>query len=119
TSANAKILLLWEPRAYYLQRAHQPDSILDAFPHTLAQTREADAIARAWQESGYTHILLNRNGLDLLLTSQYDPISLEDARALEKILAQHARQIFGAPLEIVNGAIPRAAEEPYALYELK
>ncbi len=115
---DAKLLALWEPRAYYIRRAVQPDAILDAFPRVVAQTRDADAIARAWKESGYTHVLVNRHGLNLMLTSQYDPIALADAQVLQKILTTHARQVYGAPLEIVDGAIPRAGEEPYAIYEL-
>jgi hypothetical protein len=116
---DAKLLALWEPRAYYIRRTVQPDAILDAFPRVVAQTREADAIVRAWKESGYTHVLLNRHGLNLMLTSQYDPIAAGDARVLQEILMTHARQIYGAPLEIIGGAIPRAAEEPYAVYELR
>ncbi len=115
---DARVLALWEPRAYYLQRALQPDSILDAFPRVVARTRDADAILREWQRAGYTHVLLNRHGLNLLLTSQYDPISPADARVLQTILATRAMQLTGAPLEFIDGAIPNAEKEPYAIYQL-
>jgi hypothetical protein len=117
--ADARILALWEPRSYYIQRAIQPDAILDQFPYLLAQTRDADAIARRWQSEGYTHVLLNRQGLNAMLTSQYDPVSLDDVRVLQQVLARHAQAIHGEPLEIVNGAIKNADAAPYVLYALR
>ena len=117
--ADARVLLLWEPRVYYVQRTAQPDSILDQFPHLLARTRAPDDIARAWRDAGYTHVLLNRQGLNLMLTTQYDPVSRADVRILQTTLAQHARVIFGEPLDLVNGEIAHADRAPYALYVLE
>lgn len=116
---NSKTLALWEPRSYYINRAIQPDAILDIFPHQLWQTRDPDAIGRAWQSAGYTHVLLSRRGLNVLFTSQYDPISLADVRVLQTLLAQRARLIYGEPLETLGKEIANAERAPYAIYALE
>jgi len=65
---------------------------------------------------------LHRAGLDYFLQSGYDPISLDDVRALEELLAR-ADQVYGkTPLQIVTRegkpAVLNAAEDAYAIYAL-
>ena len=116
---DAKVLFLWEPRSYYVRRTVQPDAILDQFAHLHHLYRDANAIARAVREQGYTHILLYRAGLDYIYVSGTDPIHAEDVRVLQEMLTRHARLMYGkTPLDMVDGKIVRANEEPYAIYEL-
>jgi 4-amino-4-deoxy-L-arabinose transferase-like glycosyltransferase len=121
--AASKVLFLWEPRSYYARRVVQPDAILDAFAHRRATLRDADSIAAALRSEGYTHILLSRGGLDYILQTGYDSITLEDAQVLQELLSRHAKPVYGkTPFEIVarenKPALRGAAEEPYAIYEL-
>lgn len=115
---ESQVLALWEPRSYYLRRAVQPDAILDSFEHLLWQTRDPDAIALIWQRAGYTHVLLNRQGLNMMLTSQYDPIDVDDAIVLQTTLERHARLLYGEPLRITGGQVIRADVAPFAVYVL-
>ncbi len=119
---DARVLFLWEPRVYYVERAAQPDSILDVWMHLRWQYGEAGAIAAELRARGYTHLLLNRAGLDYILQTGYDPISLEDVRALEEWLARLS-QVYGkTPLQIVvregKPTVPNAASDGYAIYLL-
>jgi len=117
--SDSKTLFLWEPRSYYARRTVQPDAILDAFNHLRYLYRDADGIARALREQGYTHILLNRAGLNYFFSSQTDPIDVNELGELQALLTRHASQIYGTiPFEVANGAIIRAEQEPYAVYEL-
>jgi len=119
---DARIVFLWEPRSYYAARATQPDAILDAWTHLRWQYHDSVTIAAEWRARGYTHVLLHRAGLDYFLQSGYDPISLDDVRALEELLAR-ADQVYGkTPLQIVpregKPAVLNAAEDAYAIYAL-
>jgi hypothetical protein len=119
---DARIVFLWEPRSYYAARATQPDAILDAWTHLRWQYHDSATIAAELRARGYTHVLLHRAGLDYFLQSGYDPISLDDVRALEELLAR-ADQVYGkTPLQIVTRegkpAVLNAAEDAYAIYAL-
>lgn len=122
-SRDARVLFLWEPRVYYAERATQPDSILDVWAHLRWQYREVDAIAAELRARGYTHVLLSRAGLDFILQSGYDPVSLDDVRALEELLARYAHQAYGkTSLQIVaresNPTVLNATNDQYAVYEI-
>ncbi len=117
-----KVLFLWEPRSYYVQRTIQPDTILDAFPHLRWQYHDADSIIKALHAAGYTHILLDRQGLDYLLQTGYDPITTDDIQVLQDMQG-YLKQIYGkTPLEVVSRqgmpSIVKASEDRYALYEI-
>ncbi len=119
---DARLVFLWEPRSYYAARATQPDAILDAWAHWRWRLGDAATIAAEWRARGYTHVLLHRAGLDYILQSGYDPVSLDDVRALEELLAR-AEPVYGkTPLRIVTRegkpAVLNAAEDAYAIYAL-
>lgn len=122
--ANARVLALWEPRSYYIERAILPDAILDRWAHLRYQYHDAESIARWMRAEGFTHVLLYRAGLEQLLQSGYDPIPYDDVRELKKLMAEFLRPtFFGSadfPLVTIDGkpSIPNAAQQPYALYEL-
>ncbi len=117
-----KVLFLWEPRSYYVQRAVQPDVILDTLPHLHWQYHSADSIVAALRASGYTHILLDRQGLNYLLQSGYDAITADDVQVLLDMQRQ-LKQIYGRiPLEIASRqgmpAVAEADQDRYAIYEI-
>lgn len=120
---DAHIVVLWEPRAYYIDRAIEPDAILDRFAHLAYLYGNADKIAQLWQSQGVTHVLLWRAGLNDLLQTGYDPIGATEVELLRELEAKHLRLVFGgATLGVTtqNGKIglTDAETEPYAVYEL-
>jgi hypothetical protein len=120
----SRVLFLWEPRDYYAEGAAitQSDSILDAFGHLRYQYHDAYGIARALQRQGFTHLLLNRWGLNFQMTSASPEVSPEDARVLTELLNQYAQQIYGTlPLDFCTDAVGKtgvrgAEREAYAIY---
>ncbi|MEW5720643.1 MAG: glycosyltransferase family 39 protein, partial [Chloroflexota bacterium] len=120
---EARVLFLWETRPYYFERAVDEDAILDRWAHLRFCSGDADSIAAELRARGYTHVLLNRAGLDYILQAGYDPISPEDTRALEVFAARHLRPVYGeTPLQIIardgKPAVMNASNEPYAVYRL-
>ncbi len=122
---DARIVVLWEPRTYYIERAVQPDAILDKFAHLqFLYNGDADAIVNAWRRAGYTHALLYREGLNAMLQSEYDPIGKAEMQTLAALEKNHLRLVYGnanlelqtreGKLELLN-----AEQSPYAVYEIK
>ena len=64
---NSKVYALFEPRSYGMTRSVQPDPILDNFSHDLYLYKDTENIIRAWQQQGYTHVLLNRRAAGFVL----------------------------------------------------
>ncbi len=104
--ADTRFYFLWEPRGYYAPRLARADPTLD----NLAQLRLAhgspDAALAALQAEGFTHLLVNRAGLEFLrgptpdpptlsnlmgkppAGQSYYPITDEEMRFLEALLAR-------------------------------
>ncbi len=104
--AGAKLLFLWEPRAYYCA----PPALADATLDNLSQLRLAygrvDAALDALRAAGFSHLLLYRSGMEFLrqptvppptFTSlwrpteaeeSYYPLVEEDLLFLEELLAR-------------------------------
>ncbi len=117
-----KVLFLWEPRTYYVQQAVQPDVILDTLPHLRWQYHNADSIVAALRALGYTHVLLDRQGLNYLLQSGYDPITMDDLEILQG-MQPHLNQVYGRiPFDIGSRqgmpAVTGADQDRYAIYEI-
>ncbi len=117
-----KVLFLWEPRSYYVQRAVQPDTILDVLPHLRWQYHSADSIIAALRAEGFTHILLDRQGLNYLLQTGYDPITDEDIQILRD-MQHYLNQVYGhVPLEIASHpsmlSVVGVESDRYAIYEI-
>lgn len=123
---NVRVISLWEPRSYYISRPVQPDAILDAWAHLQVKYGDADSIARALRSTGYTHVLLNRSGLDQLLQTEYDALSTQQMQTLQRFVDRDLTLVYSdhaAPPPIVdsNGQ-PIAYNKPisqYAIYEIK
>jgi hypothetical protein len=94
--AEAKVLFLWEPRAYYCQRNCLPDSILDRFPHLTQGYGSAEAIATAWQKMGVTHVLIHRAGLNFVVSETPGVVDVVMLAQLETKFLDLAADVGGA-----------------------
>jgi len=121
---DARVAILWEPRTYYLDRAVEPDAILDRWGDLVYRYGSADAITDAWRKQGITHVLLFRAGLNDVLQNEYDPTDSQELGVLQELEARHLELVYDrAPLELttVNGkpALADSDAQPYAVYEVK
>jgi hypothetical protein len=94
---SAQIQFLWEPRTYYCQREARPDAILGALKHLAFLEGEAGGIAEHWQQSGITHILFHRSGLDFLMSNPEDrrfALSEGDRRIWEELVRDHLHPLY-------------------------
>ena len=121
--ADAKILFLWEPRFYYVNRLVQPDSTVDISPHLQVLYPTTAGMADGLRTAGYTHILINRAGLENLLETHGHPVSSGELNTLNELTARYLRQVYpDKPLEPVTlgdlSVVKDAGTSPYAIYEL-
>jgi hypothetical protein len=86
---DAKIYSLFEPRSYHAPRDIQPDPILDNFSHDLYLHSNVDGVLRAWLSDGYTHILVNRRGVDFISQNRSGIFTPEQQTALETLIQDH------------------------------
>lgn len=92
--AGSEVILLLEPRSYYCRVACRPDSILDRLPHDQHLYGSAAAIATAWKESGATHVLLNRQGLEFMTAGDERGLFRPAAAELAVLERDYFEQIF-------------------------
>lgn len=125
--ANSRVLFLWEPRDYYAsgRALTQSDFILDAFGDLRYRYGDAASIASALRNQGFTHVLLNRWGLNFMLAGEKPDLTQDDAQVLLEFLSQSANQIYGGqPLDYLDDSNARLRvrdpeTDAYALYALK
>lgn len=123
--AEARIVTLWEPRSYYIDRFTDADAIVDRFAHlTFLHGGDADAIAEEWRRAGFTHVLLYRAGMNDMLQTGYDPIGASEVETFRTLEAKHLRLMYDqTPLDAVSDgetfALENWQEQPYAIYELR
>jgi len=89
--SDAVVVFLWEPRSYYCRRDCRPDSILDEFAHLVYQHRSAEAIAQAWRQSGVTHVLIHRAGLNFVRNESPEKVN---QAVLDRLETDHLRLMF-------------------------
>ncbi|MGB8646400.1 MAG: glycosyltransferase family 39 protein [Anaerolineae bacterium] len=124
--AGSKVLFLWEPRDYYAagKAQTQSDWILDAWGHLVYRYHDVDSIYQALVAQGYTHILVNRWGLDFQLVSQDRGFSFDLASSLQDLTTRYGVLVYGRlPLVFTTDAsgvkrVVDADKESYAIYEL-
>ena len=121
--AGAKILFLWEPRSYYVNRSVQPDTTVDNSPHLQSLFPTAAGLVDALRRAGYTHILVNRAGLENLLETHGHPVSVGELNTLNELTARYLRQVYpDKPLEpFTLGDVPTVKDAetgPYGVYEM-
>ncbi|HYN87877.1 MAG TPA: hypothetical protein VER55_05085, partial [Ardenticatenaceae bacterium] len=104
--ADSRVLLLWEPRSYYIARPSDPDIILDEFDHRLwLAGGDIRGVAEGLRPEGFTHLLVYERGVEFLQTQSTDSTTGNWAR-LDAFLDAYARETW------------RAEDGSYALYEL-
>jgi hypothetical protein len=97
-SPDAIVLFLWEPRSYHCRVQCWPDALLDRFLHaTHLYGYDAEAIAAAWRAEGVTHVLLYRQGYEVVREAGFDPLTEADVTTLEELRRHHLQdvQAFG------------------------
>ncbi len=86
-------------------------------------TRRSTLSALGCEAEGFSYVLLHRQGLDYMLRTGYDPLTVSDTEML--VTLQHRWQlVYGTtPLQIVAGEagsyVVGADSEPYALYDIR
>jgi 4-amino-4-deoxy-L-arabinose transferase-like glycosyltransferase len=95
---DAVVVFLWEPRSYHCRVQCWPDTLLDRFLHaTHLYGYDAEAIAAAWRAEGVTHVLLYRQGYEVVREAGFDPLTEADVTTLEELRRHHLQdvQAFG------------------------
>lgn len=73
---ETKVLMLWEPRAYYCYPKCEPDETLDLWKHDLVVYESTKGVIENWRVSGFTHLLVYDLGAEYVRennTHHYDP----------------------------------------------
>jgi 4-amino-4-deoxy-L-arabinose transferase-like glycosyltransferase len=95
--ADGRVLFLWEPRSYYCQRAVQPDAILERWAWLRSRYGDdLEGTALFLEQEGYTHVLLYRGGLELVVGAQLDPLDEADIHALDAFVQDHCEPVAQA-----------------------
>ena len=90
TMPTAEVYSLFEPRSYGITRNIQPDPILDNFSHDVYMYGDPDSIIRAWQQQGYTHVLLNRRAAGFVLENTGEQAIFDATMASLKLISVSA-----------------------------
>jgi 4-amino-4-deoxy-L-arabinose transferase-like glycosyltransferase len=91
---DAVVLFLWEPRSYYCRLDCRPDSILDQLAHDHHRYGDAAAIVAAWKRAGITHVLLYRQGLEVIKNEGIEATDHPAIAQLEVMEARYFEPIF-------------------------
>jgi hypothetical protein len=102
--AGSRVLMLWEPRSLYCLPICIPDEILDRWKHDRFESHDSKTILASWQTSGFTHVLLNKSGMDF--------IQKHDTRYIDEDWVELEELIQNLPTPIVN------LGDAYLLYSL-
>jgi hypothetical protein len=94
TPMNAKIYALFEPRSYGMPRSVQPDPILDNYSHDIYLHGNPEKIIQAWQQHGYTHVLLNKRSAGFILEKAEERASLDDTLESLKTLSTSSDRTY-------------------------
>ncbi len=100
---DARVLMLWETRSLGCLPICDPDETIDHWYETSLTYASAEEILSLWQSQGYTHLLLNKIGLEFIQKND-GRISLENWEKLEILL-----NMLPSPAPVAPG---------YELYEL-
>ena len=64
--SNDRVLMLWEPRNFYMPIDTQADPWLDRFETDFSEFHNASSIANHWCEQGFSNVLVYKLGEDLI-----------------------------------------------------
>jgi len=101
---NARVLMLWETRSLGCLPICDPDETIDRWYEASLAYPSAEEILSTWQSQGYTHILLNKLGMEFIKENdqRIGPGNWEKLEILLRILLP-----------------PQSVDPGYDLYELK
>ncbi len=94
--ANARILMLWEPRGLYAPSNAQADLWIDRWRTDRRELGSAPAILARWKSQGFTHALFYQPGIDLIRPQTGQPPTA-DWTVLQDLF-----RLLPAPLTIGN-----------------
>ncbi|MGD8404911.1 MAG: hypothetical protein PVJ21_14720 [Anaerolineales bacterium] len=100
---DARVLMLWETRSLGCLPGCDPDETIDRWYEASLTYSNADEIMATWQSQGYTHLLLNKIGMEFIQEND-ERISLENWDKLKTLL-----NMLPSPTSVAPG---------YELYEL-
>jgi len=101
--SDARVLMLWETRSLECLPICDPDETIDRWYEASLKYPNADEILSTWQSQGYTHILLNKIGMEFIQEND-KRINSENWGKLENLLS-----MLPPPESVAPG---------YELYEL-
>ena len=105
--ADAKVLLLYEPRSLGARRPTQPDAILDEFAWRLDRAQnEIHQVATEMRAEGFTHLLVSRRGVELAIEIESSHHQPEHLVKLDQLLQEETTWLWASQ------------ENSYQLYEL-
>jgi hypothetical protein len=85
--AEARPLLLWEPRGLYAPSQAVPDTWIDRWYLERRAAGDPQGILQSWQLQGYTHLLLNDTGADFERNHRQE-LTEADWEALDALLSR-------------------------------
>lgn len=84
---DSQVLLLYEARGYYCAPTCVADEVLDRWKGDLDTYMTYDAVIRAWQDQGFTHVMAYTAGMEFLRTAGDPNHPPEDMTRLDELLA--------------------------------
>lgn len=94
---EANVLFLFEQRSYGMTNKVFIDAIYDNLAHALYRWEHTERLLAAWKQSGYTHVLLSRYGLEMTRASNplFDLAKWAELSRLEGLLNEVDRSSDG------------------------
>ncbi len=84
---GSRVLMLWETRSLYCLPVCDPDEVIDRWYTDRRLYQTPEQILAAWQEQGYTHLLLFQTGADFVRLHHTGELPESDWQALDALLA--------------------------------
>ena len=102
---DAKVLMLWEPRAFYCLPKCEPDEVLDRWRHDVIRYGDGLAIIQNWKDNGFTHLLFYKHGAEFIKedsrSTAETSYSQETWRELDQLLSSLGpSQDFGGAYQL-------------------
>lgn len=84
---ESRVLMIYEPRGLYCWPRCLPDEAIDRWPVDWQTYGSPEAVLRAWRAAGFTHVLVNQDGVAFLHQDGVRPYPLTVLEGLEQTLA--------------------------------
>ncbi|MEZ0395356.1 MAG: glycosyltransferase family 39 protein [Anaerolineales bacterium] len=84
---GSRVLMAWETRSLYCLPICDPDEVIDRWYTDMRLYQTPERILAAWQEQGYTHLLVFQSGADFVRRHHEGELTENDWETLEALLA--------------------------------